>query len=74
MIQILVKPGSKIGPKIVESDDGLIVYLREKAIGGAANAALFSALAKHFKIPKSQIRIVRGHRARRKFIILAPVR
>lgn len=62
---IRVKPGSRKGP-LVETDDegGLIVYVTERAADGAANAGVVRALAAHFDIAPSRVRILRGHAAR----------
>ena len=91
---ILVKPGSKLGPKIVQnipeqpvsllstsnSHSGqcqdlsitpeYTVYLRAKPHDGEANAALLTLLSKHFKVPKTQIKIVSGATSRRKVVDL----
>ena len=65
---ILVKPGSS-QEKIVESaPDELIVYLRAKPHDGEANDALIKLLAKHFDVPKTTIKIVRGDKNRKKLI------
>ncbi len=40
------------------------VFLREKAVDGAANKALVHALAKHLGVPKSAIRLTHGQTAR----------
>lgn len=65
-----VKPGSKKGPLVVESADAkeLTVYLREKPVDGAANAALVKLLAAHFGVAKTCIIIKTGLGSRRKII------
>ena len=67
-ITVLVKPGARQGDRIVASADGLTVFLRAKAVDGAANQALIALLAKHFRVPKTQIAIVAGKRSRRKIV------
>jgi uncharacterized protein YggU (UPF0235/DUF167 family) len=42
----------------------LVVYLREPAHEGEANAALPRVLAEHFGTSPSRVSIVRGHSAR----------
>ncbi len=37
---------------------------------GKANAALVELLARHFSIPKSKVRILRGHSSRKKLVEL----
>lgn len=65
---ILVKPGSS-QEKIVESAQGeLVVYLRAKPHDGEANDALIKLLAKHFDVPKTTIKIIRGDKNRNKII------
>ena len=55
--------------KIVEISPGEItVYLRAKPHDGEANVALIKMLAKHFKIPKTTIKITRGLKSRSKTI------
>lgn len=65
---VRVKPGSRKGPLVETSDDGLIVYVRERAVDGAANTGVIAALADHFGVPKSRIEIVRGHTSRIKHV------
>ena len=68
VIEVLVKPNSKKGPLVTESPDGLVVYLREKPVDGAANSALVNLLAKHFKVAKTRIKIKTGSRGRKKLV------
>lgn len=71
MINITVKPNSKKGPLIeVLGDESLIVYIREIAVDSQANEALIKLLAKHYKIAKNKISIVRGHTSRHKVIMV----
>ena len=66
--QIAVKPGSS-QEKILETAPGeLTVYLRAKPHDGEANDALIKLLSKHFNVPKTSIRIVRGTHSRHKTI------
>ena len=68
IVSIIVKPGSSKGPLVVPSDDGLVVYLREKAHDGEANTALVKVLAKHFDVSKSQVVIKRGQKSHQKVV------
>jgi uncharacterized protein YggU (UPF0235/DUF167 family) len=64
---VVVKPGSSKGPLVV--DDGgevLTVYVRQRAVEGAANLAVTSVLAKHFGVSKSRVVLVRGHQSHTK--------
>ena len=65
---ITVKPGSS-QEKIIETAPGeLTIYLRAKPHDGEANEALIKLLSKHFKIPKTSIKIVKGARSRIKIM------
>ena len=68
---VTVKPNSKKGPLVVEGSDGLTVYLREKPVDGAANAALIKLLAQHFHVAKTSITIKSGARGRKKLIAIS---
>ena len=65
---ITVKPGTSQEKIIEETSDHLIVYLRAKAHDGEANDALIKILSKHFKIPKTSIKITHGGHSRIKTI------
>lgn len=63
-VVVRVKPGSSKGPLVESDEEGLVVFVREKAIDGAANEGVIKLLADHFDVPKSRVRVVRGHTAR----------
>ena len=64
---LFVKPGSKKGPLVeVASTGELTVYVRERAIDGAANKAVIELLAKHFGVTKSAVQIESGFTGRHK--------
>jgi len=64
-----VKPGSKKGPLVEVVEDGsLTVFVRERAVDGAANAGVIRLLAEHFGVPRSRVEIVRGHASRTKLV------
>ena len=67
-VVVRVKPGSSKGPLVESDEEGLVVFVREKAIDGAANDGVIKILADHFGVPKSRVRVVRGHTARIKQI------
>ena len=66
-IQVTVKPGAKT-QKIVESDEGLVVYLHARAHDGEANTALVKALADYYDVSKSQVEIIRGQKSHQKVV------
>jgi len=71
-INVHIKPNSTKGPLIEkQSDDSLIVYIREIAVGGKANESLIKLLAKYYNTPKTHITIIRGHTSRHKLIDIA---
>ncbi len=67
-VVVRVKPGSSKGPLVESDEEGLVVFVREKAIDGAANDGVIKLLADHFGVPKSRVRVMRGHTARIKQI------
>jgi len=66
-IEVKVIPGAR-RELIVTEGDRLKVYLVAPAVEGKANDALIRLLSVHFKVRKSGIRIVRGHRSRVKLL------
>jgi len=70
-IKIRVIPNAK-RPEIFELDDGsLKIKLKSPAHEGKANKELISVLSKHFKVPKSKIKITSGEKSRNKIIEFA---
>ena len=65
---VTVKPGSSQEKIVATGENDLIVYLRAKAHDGEANDALVKLLSKHFRVPKTTIKILRGARSRNKLI------
>jgi uncharacterized protein (TIGR00251 family) len=66
---VMVKPGSKKGPLVEVGYDGaLTVFLKERAVDGAANEGLIKVLADHFGVRKSDIEIESGFTSRIKRI------
>ena len=63
-IAVKVKPGSKKGPLVVDEAGELTVFIKERAVDGAANEGLIAALAKHFGVSKSKISIESGFTSR----------
>jgi uncharacterized protein (TIGR00251 family) len=67
-INIHIKPNSKKGPRVEVGEDGLVVYVREVAADGQANEALTKLLAEYYDVPKSRVKIIRGHTSRQKVV------
>ena len=61
-VSITVKPNSKKGPLVQQGPLGdLLVYVREPALDGKANAAVIKLLSEHYGVSKSRVVIVKGH-------------
>lgn len=69
-LTIHIKPNARQDKVEVIGDNELKVYVRAPAVDGKANDALILVLAKHFKVAKSRIAIVRGHTARIKHVVI----
>ncbi len=67
IVNVRVTPRARQN-KIVASDDGatLRVYTTATPTDGDANAAVIKMLAKHFNVPKTSIKLLRGETARDK--------
>ena len=68
LINITVKPNSSIGPLLKKEGDLIIAYINEVPIENRVNKSLIKLISKHYKTPKTKIRILRGHKSRRKVI------
>ncbi|MBP6043093.1 MAG: DUF167 domain-containing protein [Rhodoluna sp.] len=72
-ITVTVKPGSTKGPLVESNDDGsLTVFLKQRAVDGAANSALIEVVAKHFKVRKADVEIESGFTSRIKRLRVEP--
>ena len=68
-IRVRVKPGSRKGPLVEDGPDGVLtVYVRERAVDGAANAGVVNALAAHLGCRPADVRVITGHTARMKTV------
>ena len=67
-IAVTVKPHAKKSEVVEQSANQYRASVRAPAQDGKANRELIVLLAAHFGAPKSTIKIVRGHSARRKII------
>lgn len=70
-LTVRVKPGSRRGPLVEASDEGLVVHVRERAVDGAANEGAVRALAAHFGVAPSRVTILRGRSSRVKRVEVA---
>jgi uncharacterized protein len=69
-ISVTVQPNSRSAAITKISEGEFRVAVSEPARDGKANQAVIELLARHFGIPKSTIRILRGHSSRRKIFEL----
>jgi len=66
LIKVKVFPNSKEEEIIKKSEDSFEVKVRERPVKGLANKAVIGALSFYFKVPASQVRLVKGFRERNK--------
>ncbi len=66
-IQVKVKPGSK-NEEVTQKGDTLIVTTKEPPKEGRANRQVIKLLAKHFKVPQNQVKLVSGFKKRDKVV------
>ncbi len=64
-ISVKVKPRAKV-EKVEEKDGGLIVFVKAEAKEGKANEAVAKALAAHFGVVKSRVKLISGARSKTK--------
>ncbi|MGB4420197.1 MAG: DUF167 domain-containing protein [Candidatus Saccharimonadales bacterium] len=68
-LNALIKPNSSKGPLVEMGDNGLVtVYIRESAFNNKANEAAMKLLAKYYNVPKTNLKIVHGHKSKQKLI------
>lgn len=67
-ISIKVKPGSKVETVEGMPDGTYTVRVKARAKDGEANAAVVEAIAHHFGVPKTRVRIAHGGAGRSKVV------
>ena len=67
-IFVKAKPNSKVESIKKLSDTNFKICIKEPPVKGQANAAIIMALARHFKVPFSSVRIISGHTSRQKIV------
>ena len=72
-LEVRVQPRSARDRIRIDPDGRLKIYVTAPPAGGAANAAVCALLAKALDLPKSAVRIIRGHAARDKQIALVGI-
>lgn len=68
-VSVQVKPNSK--KEVVErTETGYLIRVNAPPAEGQANERVIELLAKHLRIPKSQIEIKSGHKAKNKVLVV----
>jgi len=67
-IMVKVKPNSKQEKVEKLSETEYVVHVKAPAKEGKANYAVIQLLSEHFRTPKSNISIIKGHKSRNKII------
>ena len=68
-ISVHAKPGSSKGPLVeAQSDGSYTVYLKARAVDGAANDDLVAVLAAHFGVRKADVTLLHGQGSRHKIV------
>ena len=70
---VSVKPNSKENSVIVQGDGQILIRTTARAHDNEANESVVKLLSKHFKIPKTSIKILRGAKTRTKIIEISPL-
>ena len=66
-ISVKIKLKSKEN-KVEIKNNEYIVFTKELPIEGRANNAVIELLSEYFKVPKSNIKIISGHKSKNKII------
>lgn len=69
-VKLRVIPRARQNKITTDADGTLRVHITAAPVDGAANDAVIRALAEHFYVPKSQIKILRGETSRNKIVEL----
>ena len=63
----VIKPNSRRREGVIEGEGGaLVVYTKESAIEGRANAAAIKLIAEHFDVSRMSVKLIRGHTSKYK--------
>ena len=66
-VYVVIKPNSKHREGVIEGEGGaLVVYTKEPAIEGRANAAAIKLIAEHFEASRMSVKLIRGHTSKYK--------
>lgn len=65
-LQVQIKPNSKYAEGVELVDGVYVVRVKPPATEGRANARAIELLAKHFGVPKTRVKIIRGATSKHK--------
>ena len=66
-VYVVIKPNSKHREEVYVDEGGaLVVYTKEPAIEGRANAAAIKLIAEHFDVSRMSVKLIRGHASKYK--------
>ncbi len=70
LIKVKVFVNSKRGEIIKKSEDSFEIKVRAKPVQGGANKETIKILSGYFKIPQSEVRLIKGFKQRNKIFKL----
>ena len=65
LIRVKVFPSSKKEGIIKKTENSFEIRVKEKPIKGLANKAVLEVLSSYFKIPESEIRLIKGFKVKK---------
>ena len=65
-----IKPNVKHDERVEQAGDLYVVYVKAPATEGKANVAAATLLAKHFGVPKTAVKLIRGTTSKHKLFEL----
>ena len=66
LIRVKVFPSSKKEGIIKKTENSFEVRVKEKPIKGLANKAVLEVLSSYFKVPESEIKLIKGFKLKNK--------
>ena len=66
LIKVKVFPASKKEEIVEKSENSFEIKVKERPIMGQANKGVIKVLSSYFKIPESEIRLIKGFREQNK--------
>ena len=70
-IHVKVKAGARKESFSQKSEDHYEISVKEKAERNQANSRVIELVAEHFKVLKTKVRIINGHRHPSKLLVIA---